>query len=67
MEHEPISINAALAEIQFARAQLSATGAADVEGGQLDALERQLLGGLISAQEAADKVRRLLAARQDYH
>mgnify|MGYP001610118896 CR=1 FL=1 len=67
MEQEPSSINDALAQIQFARAQLSATGAADVEKGQLDALERQVMSGKISAQEAMDKVRRMLEGRQDYH
>ena len=67
MEHERTSINVALAEIQIARARLSATGAVDVEGGQLDALERQVTHGEISPAEVIDKVQRLLSGRQDYH
>lgn len=67
MEQEPTLINAALAEIQIARARLSATGAVDVEGGQLDVLERQVTRGEISPAEAIDKVQRILGGRQDYH
>lgn len=67
MEHEHSDINAALAEIEIARANLSATGAVDCEVDQLSAIEGDLRRGSISSDQAINAVRRLLENRNGDH
>lgn len=67
MEHEPTFINEVLAELASARAQLSATGAVDVETEQLRTLEHQLLSGHITPGDARVAIRKILESRNDYH
>lgn len=66
MEHEPSSMISALAELAFARSQLSATGAVDIEPEQLDALERRVLSGTMTPEDARAAVRKMLEGRSDY-
>lgn len=66
MEHEPSEMNAVLAELAFAKSHLHATGAVDVESEQLDALERRVLSGTMTPEDARAAVRKMLEGRSDY-
>lgn len=67
LEHEPSEMNAALAELAFAKSQLHATGAVDFEPEQLDALERHVRSGRMAPEDARRAVQKILNERHDYH